>query len=132
MPRHRSEDPRSVSDLSWLNDEPFVPTEPVRAFLSFLATEAAHLRSWVPNAGVADALDRAREQLTESLRAALAEEAWLTVTEAAGLARVSPDAVRDWIRKGKVQSVQRAGGTYLVERRSLVLACATSRRALGC
>lgn len=128
MPPTGPKDPNETPDLGWLQDEPFVPTEPVRAFLTFLASESANLRKWMPSSAVADALDHVRSRLTADLQAALHDEAWLTVSEAAALARVSPDAIRDWIRKEKVRAAQRASGTYLVERRSVVLAQATSRR----
>lgn len=131
MPRPHPSPSARTTDLKWLESEILVPAQPVLEFLDFLQNEAAQLRSWVPEADVAAALETARTRLATALRSALQEEAWLTVTEAASIAGVSSDAVRDWIRKEKVRSVKRAGGTYLVERRSLVLARAVSevRRA---
>lgn len=126
MPPARPVGPTSASDLTWLDQLPFLPAGPVRDFLAYLEREAAQLRTWMPDAPVASALEHARARLVEDLRAAWEDEVWLTVSEAAALARSSPDAVRVWIRKEKVRALRRPGGSYLVERRSLVLALAVA------
>ena len=91
-----------------------VNVDPFLSRLHYLEEQISQRSAYPVDDPIMPFLKAEREALIEALNQSIADTAYLTTKEAAAIAGVSEETVRNWCREGKVRHRRLPGGAYRV------------------
>ena len=92
----------------------FVHVDPFLARLRYLEEQISQRSAYPVEDPFLPFLRADRDGLIAALNQSIADTAYLTTTEAAEIAEVSEETIRNWCRQGKVRHRRLPGGAYRV------------------
>ena len=91
-----------------------VNVDPFLSRLKYLEEQISQRSAYPVDDPLMPFLEAERDALVDALNQSIADTAYLTTKEAAEIASVSEETIRNWCREGKVRHRRLPGGAYRV------------------